>query len=176
MKLSKKQKDWIEIAVYIFLGYLIAVGVNKGLAYGLQTDYPVVAVVSKSMEHAHAQETFVPYFAAKNFTTEQIRSLPFDDGMRMGDIVVVRGVPFNKIEVGAVIVYKFPGREPIIHRVVEITPDGLITKGDNNRNSDQAGGGIAPVIKAENVKGKAVLHIPMLGYVKIIYLKMTGRG
>jgi len=64
----------------------------------------------------------------------------------------------------------------IIHRVVEITSEGLITKGDNNRNPDQAGGGIAPVIKVENVKGRAVLHIPMLGYVKIIYLKMTGRG
>src|SRR3989344_8040431 len=152
MKLTKSQKDWIEIAVYIFLGYLIAVGANKGMAYALQTDFPVVAVVSKSMEHAQPQDTFTPHFEGKNFTAEQIKNLPFDDGIRMGDIVVVRGVPLNEIKVGDVIVYKFPGREPIIHRVVEITEDGLITKGDNNRNIDQVNEGIAAPIKAENLK------------------------
>ncbi len=176
MKLTKSQKDWIEIAVYIFLGYLIAVGANKGMAYALQTDFPVVAVVSRSMEHANPTETHYPFLQEKSLTIEQIKNLPFDDGIRMGDIVVVRGAPLNEIKAGDVVVYKFPGREPIIHRVVEITEEGLITKGDNNRNIDQINEGIATPIKAENLKGKAILHIPLLGYVKIIYLKITARG
>jgi len=174
MKLTHAQKDWIEIIVYIFLGYIIAVGANKALAFGLNTDYPVVAVVSKSMEHFNPAETFYPFMGEKNYTSAQIRELPFDDGVRMGDIVVVRGVSFDEIKVGDVIVYKFSGKEPIIHRVVEIKDGGLITKGDNNRNIDQISEGIAPPIKAENIKGKAILHIPLLGYVKYVYLKITG--
>lgn len=175
MKFSRKQKDWIEIAVYIFLGYLIAVGANKGMAYALQTDFPVVAVVSCSMEHfKNPEQKFYKYLEEKNLTKAQIENLPFSDGIRMGDIVIVKGTPINKIEIGDVVVYKFQGNEPIIHRVVEKSNDGLITKGDNNNNIDQSSSGIAPPIKADNLKGKALMHIPILGYVKIIYLQLRG--
>lgn len=173
---TRREREFLEIIAYIFLGYLIAVGANKGMTYGLNTNYPVVAVVSKSMEHNDPQQTFFPYFSEKNFTGAQIKNLPFESGIRMGDIVVVRGTPFEKIKVGDVIVYKFPGREPIIHRVVAINGDSLTTKGDNNKNEDQLLEGIAPPIKAENVKGKAIMHIPILGYVKIIYLKAVKKG
>ncbi len=175
MKLTKNQKEWLEMLAYIFLGYLIAVGANKGLAYGLQTDFPVVAVVSSSMEHDSPEATYYPFMQSKGYSQEDLQEFAFASGMRKGDIAVIKGVPFEKIKVGDVIVYVVPGKEPIIHRVVEVNSEGLITKGDNNGAADQASGGIAPVIKPENVKGKAVLRAPLLGYVKLIYMKITGR-
>ncbi len=176
MKLTAEQRDWIEIAVYIFLGYLIAVGLNKGLTYGLNTDYPVVAVVSTSMEHLNAEQTHYSFFKGKNFTMNEIKSLPFKDGIRKGDIVIVRGVPFDKLKAGDVVVYRIGGKEPIIHRVVETNKGELITKGDNNNNPDQRGANIAPPLKAGDIKGKAIIRVPLLGYVKIIYLKLIGKG
>lgn len=175
MKLTRNQKDWIEIAVYIFIGYLIAVSANKGLAYGLNTDYPVVAVVSSSMEHDSPEATFYQFMQDKGFGRDELRELPFPDGMRKGDLAVTRGVPFDKLKVGDVIVYVIPGKEPIIHRIVEITEEGLITKGDNNGAPDQAAGGIAPVIKPEHVRGKAVFRAPLLGYVKLTYMQIVGK-
>ena len=175
IKLTKNQKEWLEIAVYIFIGYLIAVGANKGLSFALHTNFPVIAVVSGSMEHNNPETTFYPFMESKSFTMEQIKHLPFSDGMRKGDIVFVQGVPFEKLKAGDVIVYVVPGKEPIIHRIVEKNSDGLMTKGDNNMALDQAYGGIAPAIKPEYVRGKAVLHVPLLGYVKIVYMKITGK-
>ena len=175
MKLTKNQKEWLEMFLYIFIGYLIAVGANKGLSYGLQTDYPVVAVVSSSMEHDNPEATFYPFMKEKGFDAEKIKTLPFPSGMRKGDVAIIRGVSFEKLRAGDVIVYTAPGKEPIIHRVVEVQENGLITKGDNNAAIDQAEGGIAPVIKPEYVRGKAIVRAPMLGYVKLTYLKITGK-
>ena len=175
MKLTNNQKEWIEMFVYIFIGYLIAVGANKGLSYALDTDYPVVAVVSGSMEHGNPESTYYPFMQEKGYSQDDLKKFSFADGMRKGDIAVIRNIPFEKLKVGDVIVYVVPGKEPIIHRVVEINSEGLITKGDNNGAIDQASGGIAPVIKAENVKGKAIARAPMLGYVKLTYMKLTGR-
>ena len=175
MKLTKNQKEWLEMFLYIFIGYLIAVGANKGLSYGLNTEFPVVAVVSSSMEHDNPEATYYPFMQTKGYPQADLQKFSFASGMRKGDIAVIKGVPFEKLKVGDVIVYVVPGKEPIIHRVVEVNSEGLITKGDNNGAIDQASGGIAPVIKPENVKGKAIARAPMLGYVKLTYMKITGR-
>ena len=55
----------------------------------------------------------------------------------MGDLVIVEAVPYTNIHLGDVIVFQppIPGRgcssEVIVHRVVNITSEGLITQGDN---------------------------------------------
>ena len=170
--MDKKTREILELVAYIFLGYLIAVGANKGFAMALHTDYPVVAVITRSMIHENPEQTFVSWFNERNYTQAQLESFPFPNGIRQGDLVVVRGIPFDKIRVGDVIVYKFPGKEPIIHRVVEIKNQTIYTKGDNNMYMDQLGDAIAPPITAKELKGKAVFHIPLLGYVKIIVLKL----
>lgn len=170
---SKKSvsKEILELALYVLLGYLIAFGMNKGFGYALNTTYPIVAVVSKSMEHSNP-ETYEQWFLQRNFTFKELEERPFHNGMNKGDIVVVKGVPFEKIKVNDVIVYKFPKREPVIHRVVEARNNSLMTKGDNNYYIDQENA--YPAVEKENVMGKAVLHIPLFGWVKIIFMEMTG--
>lgn len=170
-------KEIGEIILYIVLGYLIAVGAQKGLGYALDTDYPIVAVVSTSMQHDNP-ETYRGWFVQQNFTQEEMREWGFKRGMIKGDIVVVHGALFENLKVGDVIVYKFENRPPIIHRIVGMSKVGnetyAYTKGDNNARMDQELG--MPPIGEKNVKGRAVAHAPLLGWVKIIFMTLTGRS
>ena len=72
-------------------------------------------------------------------------------------IVNIR-IPYEKIEEGDVIVYvrKSDGLR-IIHRVIAVTDDGLVTKGDHNQIDD----GLSTT--QENFYGKSLVHIPEVG-------------
>ncbi|MFH1424117.1 MAG: signal peptidase I [archaeon] len=172
--MNKTVRDILEIAAYIVAGYLIAVGANAGLSYGLHTDYPVVAVVSTSMEHDNPEVTYYSWLRENNITEEQWSEWSFDRGMQMGELVVVRGIAFENVQVGDVIVYKAENREPIIHRVIARNEAELYTKGDNNMNTDQSGSGIAGPITEKEYQGKAIIHMPWLGFVKVTAMYVTG--
>ena len=136
---DKHTEGWFGTLIYLFLGFVIAYGVNAGLGYALDSNTPVVAVFSQSM---------VPTFYK-------------------GDMIVVQGE--NDISVGDIIVFEAPNREyPIIHRVVEITPEGIKTKGDNNEYGDPW------IINKNDIYGKAILKFPLLGWVKILFVEFTG--
>ena len=145
-ELKKKWDKYTEgpfgIIIYLFLGFVIAYGVNTALGIVLNTDTPVVAVFSNSM---------VPTFYR-------------------GDMIIVYGD--KDIKVGDIVVFDAPNvNYPIIHRVVEIKNGGVITKGDNNSISDEGRWGIVPF---DNIFGKAILKIPLLGWVKILFVQATG--
>lgn len=126
---------------YVILGVVLAFGVNAGLAYGLSTDMPIVAVESNSM---------VPTFYR-------------------GDILVLQGVPAGSLEVGDVIVFSPPSHEvPVVHRIIDINPDGTFqTQGDANPGQIW----YEKSIKASQIHGKEILIIPLLGWVKIISME-----
>ena len=90
--------------------------------------------------------------------------------LEVGDLVVVQSVAYNSIHVGDVIVYSPPisgggcEAEVIVHRVVNITSEGLITQGDNrftNPRPDEPLGW--PPVTPECVKGLVVVSLPFLG-------------
>jgi signal peptidase I len=86
-----------------------------------------------------------------------------------GDLVVIQGVSINQVRVGDIIVYGSPcsaGGESVVHRVVNITSAGLLTKGDNNPHADQYLQEIAvsPVTQ-QCLVGKVVFVIP---YVELL--------
>jgi signal peptidase I len=77
--------------------------------------------------------------------------------LEKGDLVITQGVPFDSIQVGQVIIYQQPtgsgtcpnpSGETIVHRVVTVTPQGLITP--------------------ECVNGKVILAVPYLGLISMI--------
>lgn len=89
-----------------------------------------------------------------------------------GDMIIVYGE--KNIKVGDIVVFDSPDRKyPIIHRVIEIKDGGVVTKGDNNSVSDEGRWGVIPFDK---IYGKAVLKIPLLGWVKILFVELTGIG
>lgn len=91
--------------------------------------------------------------------------------LEVGDLVVVHSVPFNAIQVNDVIVFSRPdssgvctsASEVIVHRVVGITQQGLITQGDD-RATNPVPDEFDP-IPASCVKGIVVVSLPYLGRV-----------
>ncbi|MFB6291971.1 MAG: signal peptidase I [Candidatus Nanohaloarchaea archaeon] len=92
---------------YFFaIALILAFGVIQTTGTALNTDQPVVSVVSCSM---YPQ-------------------------LHVGDILLVDGENYEDIEEGEIIVYSTPEMDiPVVHRVVEKNPEYLETRGDNNR-------------------------------------------
>jgi hypothetical protein len=60
-------------------------------------------------------------------------------------------------------------KTPIIHRVV-ILGEKISTKGDNVANIQS----FEKEISKESVIGKAIIRIPFLGYIKILFTELIG--
>ena len=146
MSLSKSVSraiTYVLIVIVIVAGAQLLVGSAEGSS-------PVYVVVSKSM---------VPT-------------------LQIGDLVITEKASFSSIHVGQVIVYQQPtpsGTCPnpygltIVHRVVAITPSGLITQGDDritNPHPDEPGQW--PPVPAECVKGVVALAVPYLGLISML--------
>lgn len=136
----------VETVIYVVFGILLAFGINQGLAFALSTDMPVVAVESNSM---------VPTFYK-------------------GDILIIQGVRDPKdydkfLEVGDVIVFTQSGRQiPIVHRIIKKNLDGTFqTQGDANSGPIVSNSVNEKRVKPEQIKGKMLIIIPYLGWVKI---------
>ena len=93
--------------------------------------------------------------------------------LEVGDLVIVRVVPYSSIHDGEVIVFARPdayggcGSEIIVHRVVNVTSDGLITQGDNRFTNQYPDEGPPyyewPPVQANCVKGMVIVALPYLG-------------
>src|SRR3989344_6081230 len=144
--------------------------IYPGLGFIFNTTHPLVAVVSGSMEHN--KQNFDnwwskqgSWYEQQNIRKEVFSRFPFKNGFSKGDIMILTGT--KNLKRGDVIVFIRNGGSqiPVIHRIVEIQKDGLLvyaTKGDNNNDRDPW--------KVDAVLGKAVLRIPYLGYVKILFV------
>ena len=173
--------SWIVNIILAFV--LIKFVLYPGLGALLGTPFPIVAVVSSSMEHSGSFDTWwsgefdcrngatirqSEYYVRFGITQEDFNGYRFRNGFNKGDIMVL--IKPDDIKVGQVVVYT-PGinnpalRYPIIHRAVSIKDDSLITKGDNNCRED-------PTIHQKDLVGKAVVRIPLLGYVKIWFVQL----
>ncbi|MAF50756.1 MAG: signal peptidase I [Nanoarchaeota archaeon] len=164
-----------------------------GLGLLLDTSFPVVAVVSCSMEHGFTNcgqgsvelcgvdETIDAkgldeywdicgvWYEDNEIDKNMFSSFPFQDGFNKGDIMVLVGS--EDINLGDVIVFG-SGRSgpPIIHRVVDIENGEYMTKGDHN--SGQLN--FEKDIKKDAILGKAVFRVPYLGWVKVAFDNFIG--
>lgn len=183
-----KENSWQSWIANIILAFvLIKFIVYPGLGFLLGTSYPVVAVVSGSMEHdgtfdtwwgeprylrldgtLHSQEE---WYNDHGITYNQFLAFSLKNGFNKGDIMILAK---TKPTVGDVIVYrtnKLP--EPVIHRVINKSATTFTTKGDHNADNAE----FEKNIPAEQVIGTAVFRIPYLGWMKIGFvqlLELTG--
>jgi signal peptidase len=131
---------------YVLIVVIVVVGAQLLVGSALGSS-PVYVVVSKSM---------VPT-------------------LEIGDLVIAQSVPFSNIHVGQVIIYVEPdglggcAGLTIVHRVVAITSQGLITQGDNRLSNPHPDEPYEwPPITAPCVKGVVVLAIPYLGLISML--------
>lgn len=80
---------------------------------------------------------------------------------RAGDVAIITAInDKTRIQKGDVIAFRASGiqTKTIIHRVIDESPDGFITKGDANEDAD------ANVVSADRVIGIYRFNIPLLGF------------
>jgi len=182
--------SWIVNLVVAFVVIKYALYPVLGLLFG--TSFPIVAVISESMEHGlsnnlicgqqfeEMKESFDNYwdlcgywYEGKGITKEQFESFPFQNGFNKGDVIILWRASPQNLDVGDILVFQADRPQPIIHRVVKSVQDNekvyYQTKGDHNRDSIQQ-----PLeehqISEERILGKGVIRIPYLGWVKILFV------
>lgn len=184
--------SWIVnvILAFVIIKFLVYPGL--GLAFG--TNYPIVAVVSGSMEHdgnleewwnsPAACDKFIcaqeQWYEPYNIKKTDFENFIFKNGFNKGDIIFLRGVKPENVKVGNVLVFMTPyKKEPIIHRVVKISEENINeenslkvyqTKGDHNIDS----GKYDYDISEKNVIGRAWVRVPYLGWIKIGFVNLLG--
>ena len=173
---------WSWIANIVLALILIKFIVYPGLGFLLQTSHPVVAVVSESMEHNDGFDNWWgnagKWYSINGVEKDDFSNFPLKNGFNKGDIMVLMGKKAENIKVGDVIVFWSARKDPIIHRVVKRwKADGIYyfqTKGDHNPDSIRNPALDETKIGEELIVGKAVLRIPLLGYIKIWFVDILG--
>lgn len=83
-------------------------------------------------------------------------------GVQPGDLAIVRPVQTDRLRVGEVIAYLPPGQStPVIHRIISVTPAGIVTKGDANSVADPWG----RVKPQSSTVARLVAVVPKVGFV-----------
>jgi signal peptidase I len=185
---KKNRETHLGTVIYVIGGFLAAIAFYAIIGTVLGTQTPIVSVFSGSMTHdgLNDQGEFVghmpivgagiedywrmygEWYDGNNISRAEFSSWPISSGFAKGDILVIVGT--TEVEKGDVIVFN-SGRYyyyPIIHRVIGVEENGYRTKGDHNAAQDNW------LVAKENVYGKAVGVVPLLGWVKIIFHDLTG--
>ncbi len=169
------EDSWLSF----FVDALLVIILGRFVVYPLiiilaGTSYPMVAVVSHSMDHQGLD--FDAWWAANgnwyernNITKEDFREFYVHNGFNKGDIFVVKGTSMQEIELGDIIVYSVTEKSsPIIHRVVSKDSNVLSTKGDANKDMIS----FEERIYEQQIQGKAIVRIPWLGWIKVFFLEL----
>ncbi len=155
------------------------------LSFVLGTSMPLVVVESSSMYHegsafksltglaVTSQDSFSSWwdsnsewYESRGISYDQAENWNFKSGLDKGDIIVVIGV--EKPKEGDVIIFEAGQKHPIIHRTVSSNSDSFQTKGDNNL--DQLD--VEKQITQNEIIGKAVIRIPKLGWIKLVFIEI----
>lgn len=155
------------------------------LSFVFGTSMPLVVVESASMHHPGnfmlnylgSDRLFIEWwqefqerYQEFGIAQEQATNWPLKNGLEVGDVIVVWRA--NNLNLGDIIIFEGNQRYPIIHRIVYISEVNgkkvYSTKGDNNP-------GQLPVeqrIPEDAIIGKAIFRIPLIGWVKLIFVRI----
>ena len=185
--------SWIANIVVAFVIIRFVVYPLLGIVLG--TGYPIVAVVSESMEHGlynnklcqdhptDFKESFDNYwdvcgqwYESNGITKEEFKKFPFRNGFDKGDVILLWRANKNNLEVGDVLIFQGTKPQPIIHRIVKVWEEEgehfYQTKGDHNERSISGNFGETK-ISEERILGQGLVRIPYLGWLKIIFVELV---
>ncbi len=143
--------SWIANIIIAFLVIRFIVYPLLGIILG--TSFPIVAVVSESMEHGlhndylcgeqlnTFKESFDNYWAIcgnwyeqNGISKEQFQYFPFPRGFNKGDVIILWRAAEKNLKVGDILVFQGNRPQPIIHRIVKVKNEGSVKK-DENENA-----------------------------------------
>ena len=82
---------------------------------------------------------------------------------------VNKNTDISEIKKKDIIAFRLGDNTLVTHRVVDITDDGIVTKGDNNKTKDEV------ITTKSNYVGKNIFWIPKVGYVVMVFQTTRGR-
>ena len=184
------EDSWASLAANAIIAFVIIKFIfYPVLGIILGTPYPIVAVVSGSMEHdlsfdqwwesACTYDTGTKkylvhqrdFYIQTNITKNMFQTYPFNNGFNKGDLMILYSSKYATT--GDIIVYLIPGKnDPIIHRVIAVSQNNsgklFKTKGDHNCGI----GEFEHAIPENKVMGKAVIRVPFLGWIKLLFVDL----
>jgi signal peptidase I len=174
------EDSWLSWLANIALAFLLIKFVFYPLiGFLLGTSFPVVAVVSTSMEH-HSPlgewwEKNDDQYLEFNITRSQFEKFPFKNGFNKGDLMILVGKKPQEISIGDIIVFQTSKPYPIIHRVIARQEQGMWvfqTKGDNNKAQIRDKELDETRVLEKQLLGRAAVRVPWIGYVKIWFVNL----
>ena len=99
-----------------------------------------------------------PVSLAGDTRYEPVYTGSMEPAIPVGSVVVIKPVDPETLKIGDIICFTLTEPTSITHRIINITDEGFITKGDANEDPDHW------IVKKENVIGKAILTVPFIGY------------
>ena len=109
-----------------------------------------VNVFSLNASHLSGNALPMPF----GYGASVVLSGSMEPTLSVGDLLIVREQ--TGYEPGDVVVYQ-SGRVPVVHRIVDITEETVVTRGDANNTNDEP----FPVAA---IKGEVIAVIPLVGY------------
>jgi len=100
-----------------------------------------------------------PVALAGDTLYEPVYSGSMEPTIPVGSIVLIKPANPETLKIGDIICFKLSQPTSITHRIINITNEGFITKGDANEDPDMW------TVKKENVIGKVISTIPYIGYI-----------
>lgn len=87
-----------------------------------------------------------------------VHSGSMEPALPVGSVVVIKPVDPNKLQKNDIISFKHSGPQLLTHRIIDITDEGFMTKGDASKAADSF------IVEKEDIIGKVIFTIPYLGY------------
>lgn len=85
-----------------------------------------------------------------------------------GDMIFIRDKKASAVKKGDIITFRLSDENLITHRVVSITDEGYLTKGDNNNVKDDW------VVTPDNMLGEVTAILPKAGYISNFLVSKAG--
>ncbi|MEM4719560.1 MAG: hypothetical protein QXG18_01710 [Candidatus Pacearchaeota archaeon] len=159
------QSTLVSLLIFFILIYFV---IMPFFSWIFGTKYFLVIVESCSMYHSENLDKILenPLYKYYNISLENASKWKLNKGFTKGDIIFSIGP--KSLEVGDVIIFdpnKQDYKYPIIHRVIYIDNEKIITKGDNNEGLLN----VEKNVSFEQVKAKSLFRIPYLGWIKLVF-------
>jgi len=209
-KKVKKIADEDSLRGYIVSIILIVIVIKLLVLPGLglilgNTSYPIVSVVSNSMEHKPNQnDEMCNQFVLKseyknsfenwwdicgdfypnnhNISKQEFELFPMKNGFNIGDAMIVYKKDPEDIEKGDILIFMMTIQQnnkiiqkPVIHRVIDIKQENNEFLYTTKGDWNFASDYREKDISYDQVQGVAIIKIPFLGYPKYLLSKLLGQ-
>ena len=168
----------VSLILMIFSSMINKFIVFPLLGYVLNTSYPLMIFVSESMAHNEKFDEWWTnsgsWYSTNGIDKNAFSNFPYKEGINKGDLLIVKGLDYNEIQIGDLIVFWSARKDPIMHRVTKKWEENgnqyFEAKGDTNPMPIKSQALDETNISQDQVIGKVSKRIPKIGWIKIKYL------